>query len=505
MGGAAAPLVAMIGISKEFPGVKALNGVNLEVERGEVHVLFGENGAGKSTLISILSGVLRPTAGEIRIDGGEVHFHSVHDAAQAGIGTVFQEFSLVPTLSVAENLYLGCELKRGPFLDRQAMMAGARKLFAELDFDIDVSKPASRLSRAQQQMVEIAKAFLSNARVLILDEPTASLTERETERLFAFIEKAASSGVGIIYISHRIHEFEKIADRISILRDGRLIATVPARGTSERVLIELMTGRAVDQIYPKIAYQAGGHVVMTLDNIRTAGVHGASLDVRAGEILGLAGLVGSGKSRIWRAAMGLQPLHGGRVILKGRDVTGAPTRALLADGVFFLPSDRKSEGLLMTASARDNIELSLLDRGDIAGRIGIVSPRRSRALTSAIGDKVGIAGAAMDRAVSKLSGGNQQKVLFGKGFGDDRDVYVFDEPTVGVDMGTRIALYQLIKDIAEAGKAVVVISSDLPEVMNLSHRLLVFAKGRISAELSGEAITEENVLKHFFADTESAA
>ena len=505
MSSVAAPLVEMTGISKEFPGVKALSGVHLKVERGEVHVLFGENGADKSTLISILSGVFRPTSGAIRIAGDEVSFHSVHDAAKAGIGTVFQEFSLVPTLPVFENLYLGRELMRGPLTDRRAMLAGAQRLFAELDFDIDVTRPASSLSRAQQQMVEIAKAFLSNARVLILDEPTASLTERKTERLFSFIGKAAASGVGIIYISHRIQEFQKIADRISILRDGRLIATVPARETSERVLIELMTGRAVDQVYPKIARRADGPVIMTLEGLRTAGVHGASLEVRAGEVLGCAGLVGSGKSRIWRAAMGLQPLQSGRITLKGRDVTGAATRALLNDGVFFLPSDRKSEGLQMTATARGNIELSLLDRADVAGPLGFVRPRRSRALTDAIGDKVGIARPAMDRAVSKLSGGNQQKVLFGKGFGDDRDVYIFDEPTVGVDMGTRMALYQLIKDIAEAGKAVVVISSDLPEVMNLSHRLLVFAKGRIAAELSGSAIDEENVLKHFFAETEGSA
>ena len=328
----------------------------------------------------------------------------MHDAAKAGIGTVFQEFSLVPTLPVFENLYLGRELMRGPLTDRRAMLAGAQRLFAELDFDIDVTRPASSLSRAQQQMVEIAKAFLSNARVLILDEPTASLTERETERLFSFIGKAAASGVGIIYISHRIQEFQKIADRISILRDGRLIATVPARETSERVLIELMTGRAVDQVYPKIARRADGPVIMTLEGLRTAGVHGASLEVRAGEVLGCAGLVGSGKSRIWRAAMGLQPLQSGRITLKGRDVTGAATRALLNDGVFFLPSDRKSEGLQMTATARGNIELSLLDRADVAGPLGFVRPRRSRALTDAIGDKVGIARPAMDRAVSKLSG-----------------------------------------------------------------------------------------------------
>ena len=505
MSAAAAPLVEMTGISKEFPGVKALSGVHLKVERGEVHVLFGENGAGKSTLISILSGVYRPSAGSISIDSEEVHFHSVHDATNAGIGTVFQEFSLVPTLKVFENLYLGRELKRGPILDRFAMIAGARKLFGDLDFDIDVHRQASGLSRAQQQMVEIAKAFLCNARVLILDEPTASLTERETEKLFSFIGKASAAGVGIIYISHRIHEFEKIADRISVLRDGRLIATVPAKGISEHKLIELMTGRPIDTIYPRIERRPDGPAVMTLRGIHTAGVHGVDLDIRSGEVLGVAGLVGSGKSRIWRAALGLQPITAGSVTLKGLDFTHKSTRDLLNGGVFFLPSDRKTDGLQMTATARENIELGLLDRPDVVGRMGIVSSRRSRTLTDSIAEKVGVAKGAMDRAVSKLSGGNQQKVLFGKGFGEPRDVYIFDEPTVGVDMSTRVALYQLIKEIAEAGKAVVVISSDLAEVMNLAHRLVVFTKGRISAQLQGAEISEETVLKYFFAETEGSA
>ena len=501
------PLLELRGISKEFPGVKALDDVSFAIFPGEVHMLLGENGAGKSSLMKVLCGAYRADAGEFYYKGDKVEISSTADAQKLGIAVIFQEFSLVPYLDIAQNIFLGREPKGliPGTIDRRKILADARRVLDTIGFEIDPSTTVDKLGVAQQQMVEIAKAFLSNARVLILDEPTASLTERETERLFSFIGKAAASGVGIIYISHRIQEFQKIADRISILRDGRLIATVPARETSERVLIELMTGRAVDQVYPKIAHRADGPVIMTLEGLRTAGVHGASLEVRAGEVLGCAGLVGSGKSRIWRAAMGLQPLQSGRITLKGRDVTGAATRALLNDGVFFLPSDRKSEGLQMTATARGNIELSLLDRADVAGPFGFVRPRRSRALTDAIGDKVGIARPAMDRAVSKLSGGNQQKVLFGKGFGDDRDVYIFDEPTVGVDMGTRMALYQLIKDIAEAGKAVVVISSDLPEVMNLSHRLLVFAKGRIAAELSGSAIDEENVLKHFFAETEGSA
>jgi len=495
------PLVEMTQISKEFPGVKALSGVDFKLERGEVHVLFGENGAGKSTLISILSGVYRPTSGTLRVDGAAVNFHSVHDAVRCGIGTVFQEFSLVPTSSVIENIYLGREPKRGPFIDRRAMIAGARTLFENLGFDIDIRRRVSSLSRAQQQMVEIAKALHAKARVLILDEPTASLTEKETRKLFAFIAKAAADGVGIIYISHRIQEFREIADNITVLRDGRLIATVPARDTTEKVLVELMTGRSINQIYPEIIRRADNATLMTLRKIESSGVRGVDIDVRAGEVLGVAGLVGSGKSRVWRSILGLQPTTAGTVSVGGKDATHATTRDMLRRGVYYLPPDRKSEGLQLTATARENINLSLLDRPDVAGRFGFLSRRRRTALSDQIGKRVDIAKTSMDRVVSKLSGGNQQKVLFGKGFGAERDIYIFDEPTVGVDMGTRAALYQLIKEIAEAGKAVVVISSDLPEVMNLSHRLLVFSKGKISGEFAGSEIVEGNVLKHFFAET----
>ena len=500
-----APLVEMTGITKEFAGVKALSGVDFRLEPGEGHVLFGENGAGKSTLISILSGVFRPTSGTLKIDGEQVELNSVHEAADRGIGTVFQEFSLVPTLCVFENMYLGREPRKGPFIDRRAMREGARRVIRDLGFGIEVNRRVSDLSRAEQQMVEIAKAFLAKARVLILDEPTASLTEKETRKLFDFIARAKADGVGIIYISHRIQEFAQIADQISVLRDGRLIGTVSARNTSERELVELMTGRSIDQIYPEIARRRDGATVMSVRNVHSWGVRGVSIDVRAGEVLGVAGLVGSGKSRVWRGALGLQPLTVGQVSVRGRDVTGLPTRKILREGVFYLPPDRKNEGLQMTASAHDNIALPLLDRAQVAGPLGLVSPGRIRQLSSRIGQRVDVSPTFMKRAVVNLSGGTQQKVLFGKGFARDEDIYIFDEPTVGVDMGTRAALYRLIKEIAEAGKAVVVISSDLPEVMNLAHRLLVFSQGRISAELEGPSITEENVLKHFFTDARDSA
>jgi len=494
----ATPLVEMLAISKQFPGVKALDGVNFTLEAGEVHVLFGENGAGKSTLISILAGVYRPSSGILKINGSDVEFGSVRDAHKAGIGAVFQEFSLVPTMTVAENIYLGNEPLSGPLVNRRAMRRDAQRLFDDLGFGIDVTRSVASLSRAEQQMVEIAKAFKADARILILDEPTASLTERETERLFEIVASAKARGVGIVYISHRIHEFAAMADRITVLRDGRLIGTVGARELSETALVEMMTGRSIDQIYPQIARAANPETVLSIRGLRTWGVSGVDLDIRRGEVLGVAGLVGSGKSRTFRALIGLNQIQGGTATFLGHDITGATPPQLIGQGIFYLPSDRKTEGLLLAASARDNIAVSMLNRRDTTGLFGLRSMGKVRQLTDEVGRRVDLSKAYLERAVSKLSGGNQQKVLFGKGFGADYDVYILDEPTVGVDMGTRAALYRLIKQIAEAGKAVVVISSDLPEVMNLAHRLVVFSHGRISAELERAEINEQTVLKAFF-------
>ena len=492
------PLVDMIGISKEFPGVMALEEVDFNLKYGEVHVLFGENGAGKSTLISILSGVYQPTSGTIKISGNNIELKSVHDATSAGIGTVFQEFSLVPTLSVFENIYLGSEIRHNLFINRAKMLQGAVDLFKELGFDFDVRRRVSELSRAEQQMVEIAKAFHSRATILILDEPTASLTNLETKKLFSFINEAKNNGVGIIYISHRIQEFSQIADRITILRDGKLIDTVRIADTSESELIEKMMGRKIEEIYPDISQKETNEVVLSLRKVKTSGVNGVTLDVRAGEVLGIAGLAGSGKSRVWRSVIGINQIESGSIYLRDFDITNADTKELIERGLFYLPPDRKNEGLQLTASSRENLNLSVLSRSEVVGKIGLVSPSKQKKLVDDIAQRVDISPENLEKIVSKLSGGNQQKILFGKCFGNEREIYIFDEPTVGVDVGTRTALYHLIKKIVESGKAVVIISSDLPEIMNLSHRVLVFSNGVITVELKENDINEDNILKHFF-------
>ncbi|WP_276717391.1 sugar ABC transporter ATP-binding protein [Pseudooceanicola nitratireducens] len=493
-------LIETRGLTKQYPGVLALDHVDFDLEPGEVHVLFGENGAGKSTLISMLAGANTPSEGTIHLDGEKVAFDSVGQAQAKGIYTVFQEFSLIPTLTVAQNIFLGWELRRGPFLDHRAMRKRARGMLEELGFDIDPSAIVAHLSRAQQQMVEITKAFHGDLKVLILDEPTASLTDREVDHLFDFVASLKARGVGIVYISHRIQEFARIAERVTVLRDGAVIGTVAMSDTNDDALIEMMTGRSFDQIYPAIA-RTEGEEILKVSGLTAPGIKAASFNVRRGEVLGVAGLVGSGKSRLFRAVMGLTPVQSGTVSFQGTDITGSATRDIIMGGMYYLSPDRKAEGLDLAKTARDNLSVNIVAGARNTGGSPFIRWRGVNTRTDEISDHVELHPGYRNKPVSQLSGGNQQKVLFGKCFGQEADLIIFDEPTVGVDMGTRAALYLLIKQLAEAGKAIVVISSDLPEAMNISHRLLVLAHGRISAELSGDDMTEDQVLKYFFDET----
>jgi ribose transport system ATP-binding protein len=492
------PLLQCVGLTKSYGAVKALDAVDFSLFSGEVHVLFGENGAGKSTLISILAGATLPTLGEVFLGGEKVEIRSVRHARELGISAVFQEFSLVPTLTVAENLLLGAEPRRGPFLNLAAGRQKSNSLFRALEIDMDPNLRVAQLSRAEQQMVEIAKALRDKMRVLILDEPTASLTDRETDHLFELIKRLTADGIGIIYISHRIHEFEKIADRITVLRDGRLSGTVPAKTTTEAALLLLMAGRDVGEIYPEIISQTGD-ILMEARELSADGIDNVSFTIRGGEVSGFAGLVGSGKSEVWRAIMGLSRKSSGTIQINNSDCTMKSTHQMMLRGVYYLPPDRKNEGLVLSATSSDNILL-----GIFSGPSGMLRGRTASRAVSSIAKRVGLNNRYISLSVSQLSGGNQQKVLFGKAFGRDYDIYVFDEPSVGVDMGTRAQLYRIIQSLSDAGKAVVVISSDLREVLNLSHRLFVFAAGRIKAELCGSGINEQTVLGHFFEGQKKA-
>ena len=497
-GGLAQPVLEATAVVKEYSGARALDSVDFALHTGEVHVLFGENGAGKSTLINILAGAQKPTSGTLQFRGEAVRLNSVHEARALGIRAVFQEFSLVPQMTVEENIFLGAEKTRNGLLRKRELRRQAQALLDRLHFDIDAARRAETLTRAEQQMVEIAKAFGEEPSVLILDEPTASLTDNETDILFRLVGQLKAKGVGIIYITHRMGEIRRIGDRVTVLRDGKYVATVGAADTTDGELVRLMTGRTISEIFPVID-ASPGRKLLAVEALTTVsrGVLGASLYARRGEVVGLAGLVGSGKSEVVRACFGLEKIVGGKVRLHGENVTGLPPKKMLERGLFYSPPDRREEGLVMMRSCHENIALPALGDTMFSSR-GFLNHRRGASETHRLAEKFRLSPMRMERAVEFFSGGNQQKVMLAKCRTRTVDVFIFDEPTVGVDVGTRSEIYRFVKDLCEAGAAVILVSSDLPEILNLSHRVYVFCRGEVRAELAAQDITEERVLGHFF-------
>jgi len=492
-------LLELTGITRRFPGVLALDGVDFDLRHGEVHALFGENGAGKSTLINIIAGTFPAGAGDMRYRGQPVADLTPHRARQIGISPVFQEFSLVPDLTVEENLFLGRETSSFGLLDHTAMRRKARSIIVDLGFDLQPERKVRTLSRAHQQMVEIAKALLTDVRLLILDEPTASLTDTEAGRLFDLMARLTATGVGIIYVSHRLAEIRRLADRITVLRDGRKIATVRAGDVSDPALIELMTGRAAGALFPNIRTTPGETVFATERlSLADRSVRGASIYVRSGEVVGIAGLVGCGKSELIRAAFGLEKIAGGVVRCQGKELRGLTPRTALAAGICYFPSDRVAEGLALSRPVRENVSMAALDcpafaRGPVLRRV------EERLQVQRIVDKLRLRPSGIEQNVVNLSGGNRQKVVLARAMTRDLHVFLFDEPTVGIDVGARLEVYEVIRELAEHGAAIVLVSSELPEVMNLSHRLYVMHRAQIVAELQGAEISEQRVLSHFFA------
>ena len=482
-------------VTRTFPGVTALKDFNFSLRAGEIHALLGENGAGKSTLISIMSGVISPSSGEMYLRGEKVCFDSVAAAGRAGISAIYQEFSLIPELTVAQNIFLGREKKNRFGLAHARMRREASAILEDLGFDVDPDATVSSLSRARQQMVEIAKGLRADQRVVIFDEPTASLSDSESERLFGLIGRLRERGVGIIYITHRMLEIERLADRVTIMRDGCHVATV-SRDMPQNEMIALMAGRDVSQLYPELPRNPGDEV-LRMEGVTAPGVTDISLDLRAGEILGLAGLVGCGKGDVGRAVIGLSRLAAGRILFGGQDIASMSLAARMKAGIYYLPSDRKAEGLVMGQGARFNVSIrSGNDEG--AGRSGYVNARKERAMAKSVTERVALRPADTERAMVFFSGGNQQKVLFAKALSGNLRLLILDEPTVGVDVGARAAIYRLIADLAAEGVAILLISSELAEVSHLSNRVQVMCEGRISPALTGDAITESNLLNLMF-------
>jgi rhamnose transport system ATP-binding protein len=488
----AVPVLALEGVSKSFGAVRALQDVSLRLFAGEAHALAGENGAGKSTLIKTLAGVHRPDTGTVVLDGGDVVFHGPADARDAGVAVIYQEPTLFPDLSVAENIFMGRQPRRSlGRVDHGAVRAATAALFAQLGVDLDPDQPARGLSIADQQLVEIAKALSFDARVLIMDEPTAALTGSEVARLFRVVRTLLDRGAAVLFISHRLEEVFELCRRVTTLRDGRWIASEPVAGLTEDDLVRRMVGRDLDELYPKQDAEIG-EVALSVRRLTREGVFtDVSFDVRAGEIVGLAGLVGAGRSEVARAVFGVDRFDAGEVHVDGRRLTkGAPSLAMAA-GVALVPEDRRAQGLVMEMSIERNIGLTGLKATTTAG-LANRRAERDRALDWAV--RLQVKFARLADTVGTLSGGNQQKVVLAKWLATGPRVLIVDEPTRGIDVGTKAEVHRLLSTLAAEGVAVLMISSDLPEILGMADRVLVMHEGRITAEIPRAEATEESVM-----------
>jgi len=491
------PVLSMRDLGKRYGAHWALRNISLDLAPGEVHVLFGENGAGKSTLISMLAGANQATEGSISIGGFKGEFRSVSEARMHGVRAVFQEFSLVPNLSVADNIMLGDEAI-GPWglLNKTAVRREARQLIERLGFDLDAQALVADLPRGKQQMVEICKAVRAVPKVLILDEPTASLSTHDTEALFGLLRSIKAEGTAIVYITHRMEEIGVLGDLITVLRDGEMIATVPAN-TEESRLIELMSGRKLADLYPQPRTEVGG-LRLELEQFSTedGSVCDVDLQVREGEILGIAGLVGCGKSELGQACFGLLRRASGQLRLNGRPISFKHPADAISAGVWYSPPDRKRDGLALIRPALENMLVSALEFGKIQGMF--LKPRAEAEATSRQSSKVEFPVGRIKENVSNFSGGNQQKVMLAKSLGQEIDVYLFDEPTVGVDVGARQSIYRYLHELAASGAAIVLISSDLPELLGMTNRIAVMRAGRVVAQFERNEFDQHKILEQFF-------
>lgn len=489
-----APLLQIQGVSKSFPGVKALHDVGLTLDRGEVLALLGENGAGKSTLIKILGGVHAPDQGTICIDGTPIEFTSPRAALDAGIGIIYQEFNLAPSLTAVENLFLGQEQATWGFFSKRNEREKAREVFARLGVEIPLDVPCQALSVAQQQIVEIAKALIRNAKLLVMDEPTTALTPSEVQRLLKVIAELRGQGLGIIYISHRLDEVQQIANRATILRDGQHVATLSRNELERQTIIEWMVGRRIENEFPKQKTAFGRPRLVVKNLCRGNVVQNVSFQVRAGEVLGITGLVGAGRTETARLIFGADARDSGTIELDGRELSIRHPRDAIRAGICLLTEDRKHQGLMLERSVQENFSLPNLKE---FSRGGFVQTNRERKAWDEYRQTLQIKVPHRDTLATNLSGGNQQKVVLAKWLQANASVVIFDEPTRGIDVGAKYEIYLLINRLAEAGKAIVMISSELPEVLGMSDRILIMHQGRIAGEVAEPGQTTQEQIMHY--------
>jgi ribose transport system ATP-binding protein len=493
------PILEMKDISKTFPGVKALTNVTLTVYPGEIHALMGENGAGKSTLMKILSGAYQADpGGEIRINGQHVTIDGPLAARQHGISIIYQELSLAPNLTVAENMLLGREHKSGPMVDRRSMEKACQDVLGRLGVHFRATTKVSELSMAERQLVEIARALIANSRILVMDEPTTSLSSRETEAMFALVRQLKAEGLAIIYISHRMAEIYELADRVSVLRDGSYVGTLVGDEISAERLVQMMVGRDLSSFYKKEhdAHQSRGPVMFAVRNMGDGvRVHDCSFDLHEGEVLGIAGLVGAGRTELARLIYGADPRTSGEVFLQGKHLLIHRPEDAINFGVVYLTEDRKHLGLFLDLTVRENVNVSVLGRDARVG--GVLNLRSAKERAAAAIKALAIRVAGDGVLVGSLSGGNQQKVLLSRLLETKPKVLILDEPTRGVDIGAKSEIYRLIDELAKRSVGIIVISSELPEVVGICDRVLVMREGRIEGEVGGAGhppVTQENII-----------
>ena len=487
----------MVGIEKRFPGVHALEDARFELKAGEVHALVGENGAGKSTLMKILAGIHQPDAGSVRFRGEEVVIPNPRAAQQLGISIVHQELNLMPHLTVAQNIFIGREPRaRLPFvLDDRALNARAGALFESLHLRMNPRRRVGDLAVAEQQMVEIAKALSFNAAVLIMDEPTAALTETEIGELFRIIRQLRENGVGVVHISHRLEELKQISDRVTVMRDGRYVATLPTAEARLEQVITMMVGRTIFEEATEIPENAQDEVVLEVRHLnRGRMVRDVSFELRRGEILGFAGLIGAGRTEVARAIFGADRADSGEILVHGTPVRIASPADAVRHGIGYLSEDRKRFGLAIGMDVESNIVLASMQR--FVGWLGRINSRLTRAATQRQVTNLAIKTPSLRQKVRNLSGGTQQKVVVGKWLTADTEILIFDEPTRGIDIGAKSEIYRLLNDLARDGKAIIMISSELPEILRMSHRIAVMCEGRITGILPAADATQEAIMSY---------
>lgn len=485
-------ILELHGITKIFPGVKALDQVHFELKAGEIHALMGENGAGKSTFIKVIMGVHQAEEGEMLLDGQKVHFKSTRDAQKAGIAAIYQHVTAYPHLTVAENIFTGHLKKKHGIVQWKQMYAEADRLLGELNADFKSTAQMGNLSVAQQQMVEIAKALSVNARIIIMDEPTAALTKRESEELYRITRKLRDSGVSIIFISHRFEDMYALASRVTVFRDAKYIGTYQVDEITNADLIKAMVGREISDLFPKPDVELGGEILRVENLCRTGYFHDVSFSLRKGEILGLTGLVGARRTEVVQTIFGAEKLNSGKIYLEGQEVHIRCPADAMRLGIGLLPENRQIEGLILDWGIGRNITLTELNHY----RHGLFLDEKKENLESKdLAERVDVKAVSVFDKASSLSGGNQQKVVVAKALGSDFKVLILDEPTKGVDVGAKAAIYEIMGELALQGYSIIMISSEMPEILGMADRIVVMCEGRVTGELSREEATQEKILE----------